>query len=63
MQKKAAEKGLSGAQYSLGLCFEKGHGVVQDSVKAVKWLKLAASKGEPVGHWKNIKLIFLFFLF
>ena len=43
--RKAAEKGLSGAQYELGMMYKEGRGVQKDSVKAVEWLGKAAKQG------------------
>ena len=33
------------AQYSLGVSYEIGEGVAQDSAEAVKWYRLAAEQG------------------
>jgi TPR repeat protein len=33
------------AQYDLGICYENGHGVVQDPAEAVRWYHLAADQG------------------
>ena len=35
------------AQYSLGVSYEIGEGVAQDSAEAVKWYRLAAEQGIP----------------
>jgi TPR repeat protein len=40
---RAAEQGDSTGQYLLGLMYDKGHGVWQDTVLAHKWLNLAAA--------------------
>ncbi len=40
---RAAEQGDSTGQYLLGLMYDKGHGVGQDTVLAHKWLNLAAA--------------------
>ena len=42
--KVAAEKGHKKAQYRLGRCYEKGHGVAKDPVQAVKWYQLSAKQ-------------------
>lgn len=41
-----AEQGNSGAQATLALAYDTGHGVAQDSVEAVRWYRLAAAQGE-----------------
>ena len=41
--RKAAEQGNIRAQYSLGVMYEAGQGVSQDSVQAYLWYDLAAS--------------------
>lgn len=33
------------AQFNMGLLYDKGQGVLQDSVEAVKWYRLAANQG------------------
>ena len=43
--RKAADHGHARAQYNLGLCYDKGEGVVQNNGEAVKWYRLAASQG------------------
>ena len=53
--RQAAEKDHVQAQNSLGLCYDRGHGVPQDCSEAVRWFKKAAEKGTPwaihnVGH-------------
>ena len=40
-----AQQGHSIAQYNLGLMYEKGEGVAQDSSTAVKWYRMAAQQG------------------
>jgi TPR repeat protein len=44
--RKAAEKGLSQAQNSLGYSYEKGKGVEQDLAEAYKWYSLAIEQKE-----------------
>jgi len=39
-----AEKGLAEAQYSLGVCYERGDGVTQNPEKAVYWYRKAAQQ-------------------
>ncbi len=43
--RKAADQGLVGAQYSLGVAHMNGQGVPQDYAEAVKWFRLAADQG------------------
>lgn len=43
--KKAAEQNNSGAQFALGVCYEKGEGVEEDLTEAAKWYKLSAEQG------------------
>jgi len=40
-----AQQGHSIAQYNLGLMYEKGEGVAQDSSAAVKWYRMSAQQG------------------
>ena len=40
-----ADQGLSGAQYGLGLMYDKGRGVRQDFVLAYMWFELSAAQG------------------
>jgi TPR repeat protein len=44
--KTIAEQGNPGAQATLALVYDMGHGVAQDSAEAVKWYRLAAAQGE-----------------
>ena len=41
----AAEKGHKKAQYRLGRCYDKGHGVKEDNKQAFLWYSKAATKG------------------
>jgi TPR repeat protein len=41
----AALLGNPSAMNELGFCFQNGHGVTKDAVKAAEWYKLAAIKG------------------
>lgn len=43
--KQVADKGLASAQHNVGYFYDKGLGVKQNSVEAVKWYKLAAEQG------------------
>ena len=47
--KPAAEKGHKKAQYRLGRCYDKGHGVTEDNHKAYQWYL----KGAQQGHGKS----------
>ncbi|MBR2236540.1 MAG: sel1 repeat family protein [Prevotella sp.] len=42
--KKAAEKGHKKAQYRLGRCYDKGHGVEEDNKTAFIWYEKAAKQ-------------------
>lgn len=41
---KAAEKGLRKAQYRVGRCYDKGHGVEEDNKQAFVWYEKAAKQ-------------------
>lgn len=41
----AAKKGHKKAQYRVGRCYDKGHGVEEDNVEAVKWYSKSADQG------------------
>jgi TPR repeat protein len=43
--RKAAEQGLAGAQNNLGLMYDKGTGVLQDTIAAHMWFNIAAANG------------------
>ncbi len=45
----AAQKGHKKAQYRLGRCYDKGHGVAEDNQKAYQWYL----KGAQQGHGKS----------
>jgi len=40
-----ADQGNAGAQYNLGMMYDKGKGITQDYKEAVKWYRLAAEQG------------------
>ena len=42
--RRAAEMGLAGAQFNLGLMYASGQGVLQDYTLAYMWLNLAAAR-------------------
>ncbi|MCD8237521.1 MAG: sel1 repeat family protein, partial [Prevotellaceae bacterium] len=50
---KAAEQGNAKAQNALGVCYEKGQGVVQDFIKAAEWYAKAAEQGDADAQNKN----------
>jgi hypothetical protein len=43
--RKAAEKGLAGAQYNLGLIYDHGDGITQDNAEAIYWYRKASKQG------------------
>ena len=43
-----AEQGEMVAQWSLGVMYERGRGVPQDSVQAYRWYTLAAAQGDDL---------------
>jgi hypothetical protein len=43
--KPAAEKGHKKAQYRLGRCYAKGHGVAENDAVAVQWYAKSAAQG------------------
>ena len=45
-----AEQGHAGAQYNLGVMYDKGRGVLQDYQEAVRWYRLAAEQGIASAH-------------
>ena len=51
----AAEQGLAGAQYNLGLMYETGKGVVQDEVQAYLWFTRTASRSTNEQRARAIK--------
>ena len=50
--RKAAEQGLSDAQFNSGLMYVEGHSTLQDFVRAHMWLNIAAatSSGDDLGE-------------
>lgn len=51
MLRSLAEQGNAGAQSTLGLMYDIGHGVVQDSAEAAKWYRLAAAQGDKSAQY------------
>ena len=45
MNFSVAEQGFADAQYSLGVMYDNGRGVIQDYKEAVKWYRKAAEQG------------------
>ncbi len=45
-----AEQGETVAQWSLGIMYERGRGVPQDSVQAYRWYTLAAGQGDDLAE-------------
>lgn len=41
----AAQKGHKKAQYRMGRCYDKGHGVAEDNGKAFEWYSKSAAQG------------------
>ena len=46
-----AEQGYAGAQFNLGLRYDKGEGIKQNDVEAVKWYRKAAEQGLAVAQF------------
>jgi TPR repeat protein len=44
--RKAAEQGVTQAQFNLGVAYAKGQGIPLDFVQAHKWFNLAALHGD-----------------
>jgi len=44
--RRAAEQGHRGAQYSLGVIYDYGFGVLQDKIAAHMWFNIAATNGD-----------------
>ena len=40
------EEDVTKSQYSLGAMYANGHGVPQDNIRALKWINIAASRGD-----------------
>ena len=52
-----AEQGNAGAQYNLGVMYDKGEGVTQDNAEAVKWYRKAAEQGVAEAQY-NLGLMY-----
>ena len=51
--RKAADQGMTNAQWILGMMYEDGQGVPQDYVAAHKWYNLEASRGTASDEWRT----------
>lgn len=47
----SAEQGDANSQYSLGVMYDLGQGVLQDYKEASKWYRLSAEQGDANGQW------------
>ena len=47
----ATTQGHAGAQYNLGVMYDKGKGMVEDKIKAVKWYRRAAAQGDAKAQY------------
>ena len=45
-----AERGVSTAQFNLGVIYDNGEGVPQDYAEAVKWYRKAAEQGDAAAQ-------------
>ena len=50
LYRKAAEQGYAPAQNEIGVCYEKGIGVLQNYDKAAEWYQKAAEQGNAFGQ-------------
>ena len=48
----AAQKGHKKAQYRLGRCYDKGHGVQEDNQKAYQWYLKSAQQGHAKSQYQ-----------
>ena len=48
----AAQKGHKKAQYRMGRCYDKGHGVAEDNGKAFEWYSKSAAQGYHKGLYQ-----------
>lgn len=48
---KAADAGNMHSQNSIGVCYQKGHGVPQSDSQAVSWFEKACNSGNPEGAY------------
>ena len=55
--KPLADQGHAGAQYSLGVMYANGEGVVEDDAEAARWYRLAADQGHA-GAQNNLGVMY-----
>ncbi len=48
--RKAADQGMTKAQYALGMMYANGQGVMKDAAEAAKWVAKAAEGGDPAAQ-------------
>jgi len=53
LHKKAADQGISEAQFALALFYESGKGIEQDASRALELLQLAANQGN-MKAWAHV---------
>jgi TPR repeat protein len=46
----SADQVFDGGQYNLGVLYDRGRGVPQDSTEAAKWYRLASDQGNAVAQ-------------
>ena len=46
----AADQGHANAQYNIGVMYDKGQGVAQDSSAAMNWYRMAADQGHALAQ-------------
>ena len=51
----AAQKGHKKAQYRVGRCYDKGHGVTEDNQKAYQWYLKASQQGHGKSQYQLAK--------
>lgn len=51
----AAQKGHKKAQYRVGRCYDKGHGVTEDNVKAYQWYLKSSQQEYAKAQYKLAK--------
>jgi hypothetical protein len=49
--RKAADQGVAGAQYNLGVMYHHGQGVTQDYAEAARWYRKAADQGHAAAQF------------
>lgn len=55
---KAADAGNMYSQNSIGICYQKGHGVPQSDSQAVSWFERACKSGNPEGAYNLAECYF-----